>query len=305
MILLYNIITTINPYLLLTISVIFAWIFNVTSNTFAKISNPNEQEVYFGLIIKQVFGALILLLLFGFQIPSLFTLFLSLLFGTCIALSVFASQSALCYGPMTVSIMITSSGPMIINAVFGAIFWQEKLSIIKIIGIIGMVIMMYLIMGVNSDGKKSSSKFFIFAFTATLFSTSLGFIQKTEQRSEYKSEIGMFLILSFLTSALILFIIMLIRKSNTQKVRFNNIFNKKTLPLLLLSGLGYSALHTLNLYLSGRLQSVVFFPVANGGPMILTVIAAIVLFHERPTKKQITGVIIGIVSIIFLGEIWA
>ena len=55
-----------------------------------------------------------------------------------------------------------------------------------------------------------------------------------------------------------------------------------------------------NLYLSGVIDSAVFFPIVNGGGLILTTISAFILFKERCTKKQWGGLFFGILSVVFL-----
>lgn len=56
-----------------------------------------------------------------------------------------------------------------------------------------------------------------------------------------------------------------------------------------------------NLWLSGVLPSIVFFPIVNGGVIILSGIAAVVLFREKLTKAQKIGIFTGILSICLLG----
>ena len=56
----------------------------------------------------------------------------------------------------------------------------------------------------------------------------------------------------------------------------------------------------LNLYLSGVMDSAVFFPLVNGGGLVLTVVTALFVFKERLTVKQWIGVVVGIVAVIFL-----
>ena len=55
-----------------------------------------------------------------------------------------------------------------------------------------------------------------------------------------------------------------------------------------------------NLYLSGVMDSAVFFPVVNGGGLILTTLSAVVLFRERLRVKQWVGMLIGTAAVICL-----
>ena len=54
----------------------------------------------------------------------------------------------------------------------------------------------------------------------------------------------------------------------------------------------------LNLKLAGILPSQLFFPLVNGGSMVLSQMMSVVIFKEMPTKKQLIGLIGGICSLI-------
>ena len=60
-----------------------------------------------------------------------------------------------------------------------------------------------------------------------------------------------------------------------------------------------------NLYLSGVMDSAVFFPIVNGGGLLLATLAAVLLFRERLSKKQWIGVFFGIASVVFLCDPFA
>ena len=48
------------------------------------------------------------------------------------------------------------------------------------------------------------------------------------------------------------------------------------------------------------MDSAVFFPVVNGGGLVLTTLAAVLIFKERLSVRRSLGVAFGIVSVIFL-----
>ena len=58
--------------------------------------------------------------------------------------------------------------------------------------------------------------------------------------------------------------------------------------------------HKLNLYLSGVMDSAVFFPIVNGGGLVLTTLLAVTLFRERLDGRQWVGLILGIVSVVLV-----
>ena len=55
-----------------------------------------------------------------------------------------------------------------------------------------------------------------------------------------------------------------------------------------------------NLTLSGKLDSMIYYPIANGGAMILTVVASVMIFKEKFDRSRIIGTVVGILGILFL-----
>ena len=72
------------------------------------------------------------------------------------------------------------------------------------------------------------------------------------------------------------------------------------LLLMAVVGICVAVNNKLNLFLSGVMDSAVFFPLVNGGGLVLTALAAVLLFRERLSRKQWVGVLVGIVAVIFL-----
>ena len=66
------------------------------------------------------------------------------------------------------------------------------------------------------------------------------------------------------------------------------------------SGAVASVYSQINLTLAGKLDSLIYFPVANGGALLLTVLISTTVFHEKLSLKQIAGFFIGLCSIILL-----
>ena len=70
-----------------------------------------------------------------------------------------------------------------------------------------------------------------------------------------------------------------------------------------LAGLGFAIPNAINLYLAGKVDSAIMFPLVNLCPMILSMITAMILFKERLTKKRWAGIVIGVIAMVFLSGI--
>ena len=71
--------------------------------------------------------------------------------------------------------------------------------------------------------------------------------------------------------------------------------------LAVVCGLFVAIINKINLYLSGQMPSIIFFPIVNGGVIILSSAIAVAVFGEKLSLKQKLGIIVGIVSVCLLG----
>ena len=53
-------------------------------------------------------------------------------------------------------------------------------------------------------------------------------------------------------------------------------------------------------FTSNTATAAIFFPIVNGGHLILTTLSALVLFKEKLTVRQWIGIAVGIVSVVLL-----
>lgn len=51
------------------------------------------------------------------------------------------------------------------------------------------------------------------------------------------------------------------------------------------------------------MDSAIFFPLVNGGGLLLAVLKAILYFRERPTRLQYIGIAAGVISVLLLSGI--
>ena len=283
-------------YLLLCVSIILSVIKSSLYNNYAKHEKPDRHGI---LIFNAVCygGALLISLFFGINgIPSTYTVVCAAFYAVIVcslqSLSVYAMKT----GPMALTSLISLYG-MIIPTISGPIFWKtEHFTLLKMIGIVIMLLSMWLLSGAEKGSAKN--RVWLPAVTIVFFLSGFaGLIEKIHQSTPGKDEKAMFLFIAYF----IMFLIstaggFLFAKSGEKK--------KFSLKGIAVNGVicGFvTGIYALtNLTLAGELDSTVYYPVANGGALILTVIVSIAFFHEKCTKKQIVGIITGLVSVITL-----
>ena len=296
-----------NTYFILAISMAAA----LAGSLFRKAFSNKGSET---MLARHIFNAgvsfisaLILWVWSGFDISmSVFTLILGIIFGLVVAIQHIANLQAIETGPLSYTSVIISLSTLI-PALSGAIIWKESISTIQMIGMVLLAVCLILSVNKDTGGKKASMRWLIFCGIAFLFNGLIGVMQKWHQSSDHASELNAFLVIAFASSLLYSLISALIivftqRKAETQKNA--SIIKASFAPVLifmmLVCGAGSAINHKLNLFLSGVLPSAVFFPMVNGGGLILVTVCAVIFFKERLTIKQWGGLVLGIVSVILL-----
>jgi len=180
------------------------------------------------------------------------------------------------------------------------LFWNDQLTLSKVIGIVLMLVCFVLSVKTDDDDskkRKTNIKWFLLSLTASICTGGIGILQKMHQTSVYRNEIFGFLIVSFLCSAVLSLILVWLTGTAVKKVLLANM---SVLPFLVLAGIGAAFNHIINLYLSGAMESAVFFPVMSGGELVFVTAASIAVFKERLSSKQWAGLICGIFATVIL-----
>lgn len=251
-------------------------------------------------------AAVMLLCWGGFGTSSVFTIVLGVVFGAVTALQGITNIAALQVGPMSYTSVIISFSTLI-SALSGAMFFNESLSWAHILGIALMLASFVLAAKSDGDEKKANSKWLFLCLIAFAATGAIGIMQKVHQSSEYRSELNAFLIIAFISSAIFCSIFAsLLKRRECRLADAKEKENKSKKPfwlllgIMLVSGACVAVNNKFNLYLSGVMDSAVFFPIVNGGGLVLTTFAAVLLFREKLSKKQWVGVVFGIASVVFL-----
>jgi drug/metabolite transporter (DMT)-like permease len=251
-------------------------------------------------------AAVILLCWGGFGQSSVFTIVLGLVFGAVTALQGITNIAALQVGPMSYTSVIISFSTLI-SALSGVLFFNESLGWAQIVGMVLMLASFVLATKNDDDEKKANLKWLFLCLIAFVATGGIGVMQKVHQSSEYRNELNAFLIIAFVSSAAFCAIFAALLKR--RESRFADATKKQSkdkkqacfmLGIMIASGACVAVNNKFNLYLSGVMDSAVFFPIVNGGGLVLTTLAAVILFKEKLSIKQWIGVVLGIASVVFL-----
>ena len=232
---------------------------------------------------------------------SAFSVILSVFFGISVALTQIMQSKAMGNGPASLVSLVYSCG-FLVPIFYGLIFWDESVSVYQWLGILLLIIALCLIVWKGEKGGRMIA-WLPFAVLAMLGSGANAIFQKTHQHSAFADELQQFLVYSLLFSALFTGIVSLvIRKGEEREPALSKkqkAVKKLIVPICL--GICVGLLNFLNLSLSGKLPSVILFPVYNVGSMLLSSFISSVIYKDKPTRRQGVGFAIGIVAILIVG----
>lgn len=281
-------------YLLLFLSIFMETGKNVFSNSFSKNILKNDTDIY-KFNFYTYLGSVVILLFYRGSKISAFSIILSFFFALTIWLNQYFMLKALECGSMTFTTFISGSN-LIIPVIFGAVVWNEKITILQVVMLAVLIFSMAL--ALNIKRGKMNIRWIVFALLTMFTCGIIGIIQTIHQSSEHSGELAAFLRYSFIFSAIINLVGWKIRERK-EKTSFS--IKSKTLAQAGLTGMFLGAVHIINLYLSGVLPKVIFFPAVNGGLIFVTLLADMVFFKERLNWKQWVGIIIGSAALCIMG----
>ena len=282
--------------LLLLLSATLASARNVLTKGFASFSFKRRE--FFGLqaVIFGV-GSLTLLIvnLFSFKGLSTFTVLIGLVYGVLLLCAQWFYTIALSNGKTAICATIYSFG-FLIPTLSGAIFWKEEITFFGFLGIL-IAIPVLLISGIRkkSNGKKSSSNsYFLPLVIALICSGGLGVVQKIQQGSEFQGQTNSFILVAFTFCFISSLLFFLFLKKGNSKIQERNVISCSVI------GVFFATCNLLNTYLAGKLDSAVFFPVINIGSILFSLILGLIIYKEKPTKKDIIVLLLSITSIVLV-----
>ncbi len=282
---------------------------SMSSNLFGGILKKHINDKYennmfsyqlYNMVVSAAAAVMLLVMADGLTF-SIFTVCLAGAFGIITLLQQIFNLYALENGPLSYTTVIISMSTLI-PTVSGAVFWNEKIAIIQYVGIVFMIISFVLSVKNEVSNKKTNSRWLIYSFVAFITTGLIGVMQKIHQTSSYKDELDAFLVTAFLISFVFSLVLSFIfrNKRNTGNDRARSAVKPLPLIFMLLSGVFVALNNRFNLYLSGVMDAAVFFPLVNGGGLVLTSLASVILFKEKLSKIQIFGIVSGIVSVILV-----
>lgn len=241
-------------------------------------------------------------LLFFLLIPGKISLGTDILpysagFAAMFALATVFSVMALTIGSLAITSLVLSYS-LIIPTLYGILFLNEKITLLKCGGILLLLISLFLVRAQTKEDNKASKptvKWIIYVLIAFVANGMCSVVQNAQQRRFNGMQNSNFMILALIISTAVLFVLSLIFERNT-------ILNalKKGTVLSAACGICNGATNYLVMVIIAAVASSVFFPVLSAGQLILTFIISVLAYREKFIPRQIAGLACGLASLVFL-----
>ena len=280
--------------LLLAVSVILSVGKSMIYDRFAKTMRPGAKEIFRFNAACYGTAALAALCMGPGSRISAVTVGTAVWYALCVFTFQAMSVAAMRSGSMALVTLFGLYG-MIIPSLAGPVFWKEPFGVGQAAG----MVLVLLSVGLISGGKgeiRLSARWGMMAFLCFLGSGFAGVAEKVHQSTEARGEKTMFLVTAFVAMFILSLAGLLIcRRGEKQKADL-----RKTAVLGGASGLIVAVFSLVNITLAGNLDSLIYYPVANGGSLLLTVAASELILREKPSGRQTAGFLAGLAAILLL-----
>lgn len=264
--------------------------------------------------------ALIVVFLLGLRnlgTPFKVPVWLALFYAVCTFASQLCLMKAVELGSVSISSLFYSCG-FIIPTIWGNVYYKEGINILHIFGIL-LILVSFVLSSQLKKGKGFKIGWLMAAFGGTLFSGLVGVIQKlfTNAYAGYSLDYFLYVAFGFIIAFNIaLFLIALVVRKTKKGVvgKQNNtdnnsevdkdsppaVWNVKLIAFTVLLGAIIGLVNKINTYLSGVFPSIIVFPIINGGAILLSAVLSRLIFKEKLSWIQWSGIAVGIIGIVLL-----
>ncbi|MBR6729352.1 MAG: hypothetical protein IKL80_04240 [Clostridia bacterium] len=214
-------------------------------------------------------------------------------FGLTYGMTIYFGLRALLVGPMSLTSLATSYSLMI-PTFYGLLFQQEPAGFWLFLGL-GFLALSLLFITLKKDEKQISFRWGIYAFLAFAGNGLCSTIQRVQQfdfAGAYKNE--------FMTVALLLIAVFLFAVAYRNERADIGLCLKKGIGGMIFWGVINGMTNLIVMILATRVAASLMFPLISAGSIVLTWILARFLYKEKLTALQNTGLVLGILAVVFL-----
>lgn len=273
---------------------------NVFKNLFAngKTMTDGDNAIY--NVVACGIGAPMALIGAGFSAISGQSLFMAVLFGSSMAGVAISTIKALRMGPMSLTLLFGDFS-MVIPILAGFLLWGESVTPWKAVGILVMFAAIYFMVYQKSGAGEERKKTKTWAVWAMLYGLTCGLMAFFEamQTKSGRGESAMFLFWGFTTATLVLLVYLFICNRKPETRMTVKLFGPENLNGLLV-GIAGGISHIVSMKLLLLMDASLMYPLKAGICIAANALLGYFLFHEKLSKRQFVGLVLGFVAVMML-----
>lgn len=268
---------------------------------FTKLyQTKSGTEIFPSLIfslLSGVFSLILFAVLCGFTISFNWFSFL-MAAGKMLSVVIYTiiSFKMMSMGGVAIYTMFVMLGGMIVPFLYGIIFLDEQITLMKVIGMVLLLVSLIVPEIKKEKGEKQNSKWFLLLGILVFFANgAVGVFTKVHQISEYAISSVEFSFWASLINVIAVFALVLgVSMLKKDKALILNEV-KNAMPkwwIILLFALASQGGALFELIAAKTIDSVILFPVTSGGTIVVSAIFGSLFFKEKPNKLVIISLAI-------------
>lgn len=200
-------------------------------------------------------------------------------------------------GPVSLTVLIANFS-ILINTIFSAIVFKEKVYLSQICGIVFLVASMMLSTSQDQGDAKANRRWLIYSITVMLAFGVGNSVQKlfwiTESSKIPNSDVTL-LIVMYVSAALIALALYAILAGKKQTSALG--FQKTVMLFVLAIGASLCLFQKSSMFALANVDGSFYFPTVSGLQSLWIAIIGIVMFHDKLSRRQKIGVVCGILCV--------
>lgn len=281
-----------NAYILILIADVLMAVNFIFQKTYQKEAGTAIKAGLTYNAITGFFSAILFLFINGFKIKlTVFSCLMAAIFATAITFYTLIGFKIMEKGSMSLYTIFLMSGGMTVPYIFGVIFLNEELTILRTIGLAAIIVAI----AISNIGKeKPDIKQLIFCIGVFMLNGISSVTSKVHQISAVSEVVTStdfaFIVMSF--KAIISLLFLLVNNKKIGIGREPKLPLKSTIWIMMLASLLDGLTYMLQLIGAISLPASVLYPLITGGTVILTAFAGMIVFKEKLSAKQSLTIII-------------
>lgn len=235
---------------------------------------------------------------FRFQ-PGGITLGLGILCGGMLFLFNLCLINASRSGPYAFQSIMMLFGNTLLPLLFSILWWRDQLTLRQLAGIVVMLLSFVIFNRKGLRFEEAKKGYFLWVCLLFLANGFYGILMDSQQRVMQQTQRSEMIIITFLVSALISLVYLLITQKK-QAAKAFRMGGKNWACALSSSVCAALAINILMLALR-FVPASILYTVNNGGVLILCALLGVIAFHEKLEKHMLTGLAVAVLGLVILG----